>query len=132
MRTVLAFVATAALIPATARAHHSSAQFDLDRTVAVEGTIQTILYANPHAVLTIQAKDGAVYTATWRAALQLDRQGVKDAHLKVGDAVVITGNPARDSSLHELSRLSEVRRLSDGWAWRLDNGVATTGRTSLK
>ena len=132
-RTIVAAVAAALLIPATvARAHHSYAQFDLDRTVSVEGTIQKIVYGNPHVVMTIQARDGAVYTATWRAALQLDRQGVKLAHLAAGDVVVLSGNPARDPASHELSRLSEVRRLRDGWAWNRDDGVVATGRVSLK
>jgi hypothetical protein len=120
MRAV--FVALAVLAgAASTSAHHSYAQFDQDRTVSVEGTIQSVLYANPHVVLTVQTKDNVVYTATWRAAMQLNRQGVDRAHLKAGDTIAISGNPARDAAVHELSRISVVRRPSDGWVWRLNS-----------
>lgn len=37
--------------------------------------------------------------------------------LKVGDVVVVSGTPALDPAVHELARIEEVRRVSDGWRW---------------
>ena len=127
---VIAIAAVLLLIGGVAaQAHHSYAEF-LDHTVAVEGTLEKVLYANPHTVLTLRARDGAVYTADWSAAFQLDRMGVSATDLKAGDAVVISGTPSRDPAAHRRARLRSVRRLSDGWTWKLENGRATVGATN--
>src|SRR5262245_27740325 len=116
--SVVFLVASAAL-----GAHHSYSQFDLNRIESIQGTIDTIAFANPHVVLTIRTKDAVMYTATWAAALQLHRQGVNSTDLKAGDIVVISGNPTRNPAAHHLSKLTEVRRLRDGWAWkRMEDG----------
>jgi hypothetical protein len=101
-----------------ARAHHSYTDF-FDYFISVEGTIQRVLYANPHTILTLRTKDGILYTANWRAAYQLSRMGVEATSLKPGDVVVVSGTPSRDLALRQLARLREVRRPSDGWTWRL-------------
>ena len=101
-------------------AHHSYAGFDQDRTVSVEGTIDSVLFANPHVVLTVRVPGASVYTVTWMSGRQLNLQGVATANLRAGDVVVVTGNPSRDSP--ELSKITEVRRLRDGWTWRMDDG----------
>jgi hypothetical protein len=105
---------------ANTRAHHSYAGFDQDRTVSVGGTIEKIVFGNPHVVLTLRTKDSTVYTVTWMSGRQLNNQGVATDELRVGDVVVVSGSPSRESA--ELSKISEVRRLSDGWTWRMDNG----------
>jgi hypothetical protein len=101
-------------------AHHSYADFDQDRSVSIEGTIDKVLFANPHVVLTVRMNDSTVYTMTWASATQLNRQGVGRADLKVGDKVIVSGSPSRKSP--ELSRISEVSRSTDGWRWRKAGG----------
>ena len=112
------------------RAHHSYADFH-DHVVSVEGTLEKVLFANPHTILTVRTKDATVYTGNWRAAFQLHTMGVKPTDLKVGDVIVMSGTPSRDATAHQLARLSEVRRTSDGWSGRKDRSVAgdyvTTG-----
>ena len=100
-------------------AHHSYADYE-DRIVTVGGILEQVEFGNPHTVLTIRTKDAGVYTATWRTARQLERDGVTREHLKVGDVVTISGNPSRVR--RDLSKLTEVRRIQDGWAWRMDEG----------
>ena len=117
-RTLAVAVAAFFVVSATTavRAHHSYANFDLDRTVTVEGRIDDILFANPHVVMKLRAGDGTVYTVTWNAAQQLSRQGVSPTHLKVGDSVGVTGSPSTKSP--EVSKIVEVTRPADGWTWR--------------
>ena len=126
MKRTLLVLCVFPLFGAAANAHHSYTNF-YDHHQSMVGTIQTMAFANPHTVLTIKAENGDVYTAHWRAALQLQRMGVKPTELKVGDRVLVSGTPSRDPASHELARLNEVRRLADGWTWRLDS----EGRVSL-
>ena len=121
-RTVFAVVGLIFLFTsAGAQAHHSYAGFT-DEIVSVEGTLETVEFASPHSVLTFRAKDSVVYTAIWRAAFQLDTMGVSRTALKVGDVIVVTGTPSKDPAMHQLARLSGVRRPGDGWEWQLKGG----------
>jgi hypothetical protein len=123
MRTVsLSVVITVLILSASTaiRAHHSYADFDQDRTVSIAGTIDKVLFANPHVVLTVKMDDSTLYTMTWASATQLNRQGVGRDDLKIGDKVIVSGSPSRKSA--ELSRISEVSRSADGWRWSKDGG----------
>jgi hypothetical protein len=129
-QTVIAVAAAVLLVAGTpARAHHSYADF-LNDTVSVEGTLEKVLFANPHTILTLRARDGAIYTANWRAASQLDRTGVRATDLKVGDVVIVSGTPSKDPAARQLARLSAVRRGSDGWTWTLASGRVSVGATN--
>ena len=55
------------------RAHHSYAQFS-DDIISVEGTLEKVMFVNPHVMLTIRAKDASVYTAEWVAAFTLQNR----------------------------------------------------------
>jgi hypothetical protein len=119
--TVLTLVSVLILAgPALVSAHHSYADFDQDRSVSVEGTIASILFANPHVVMMVKKDDSTVYTMTWASATQLTRQGVGRDELKTGDRVIVSGSPSRKGP--ELSKIRDVRRMSDGWRWRNQDG----------
>ncbi len=123
-RTVLAVAVIGVMVvvgSVAARAHHSYTNFG-DDLVSVEGTLEQVMFANPHVTLTIRAKDSSVYKAIWVAAFTLENRGMKATDLKVGDAVVISGTPARDPKARELARIAEVRRLRDGWRWLKNDG----------
>ena len=105
-------------------AHHSYAEFQ-DHTRSIEGTIVDAMFAYPHTILTVRATDGTVYKSTWNTVRQLSSRGVKSTDLKTGDVLVITGFPHRDPKTHELAKLREVRRPSDGWTWKMENGRQT-------
>jgi len=132
-RTLGVLVAVVLLIGSVGvRAHHSYAQFS-DDIISVEGTLEKVLFANPHVMLTIRTKDGSVYTAVWVAAFTLENRGMKPTEFKVGDAIVVSGTPARDPAVHEIARLSEVRRVNDGWHWlKNDAGRGPTITTATK
>ena len=115
-----AIIGILVLTAISARAHHGHADFFLDQTVTVEGTLQELRYANPHVVLKIRTVDGVVYSAEWQAAswLQLHAH-VMLTTLRVGDQLVVTGAPSRDPASRELVRLTQVRRPRDGWTYRV-------------
>lgn len=108
-------------------AHHGYAAFytPQERTVAVDGVVESVLYTNPHVVLKIRAADATVYTVTWQAPLWLERNArMTKSTLKVGDHLVVIAAPARDPASHEVTMVREVRRPVDGWLWRSSSPFA--------
>src|SRR5215467_8080298 len=119
----LYFSITAALLIScvTGYAHHSfTATYDTGKTVTIEGKITQFLLRNPHSFLhvTVVDTDGKEqnWNIEWAAAGQLGGAGVSRDSLKVGDPVVISGNPARDPADQRL-RMVTVKRTSDGFNW---------------
>ena len=104
-------------------AHHSFASTYLEDapTVTIEGKLVQFLLRNPHSFVHVEAKDPKTgetirWAVEWGAAGQLAQQGVGREALKVGDAVKVTGSPARNASDHRL-RMRTIARPSDGWSW---------------
>lgn len=113
--------ASLCLIGAPSSAHHSFAATYLeDQTVTVEGDIVQFLYRNPHSFvhLTAKEKDGSIsrYTIEWGGTGQLGAQGVGKDTLKVGDHVIISGNPGRNPQDKRV-RLLSLLRPRDGYGW---------------
>jgi hypothetical protein len=111
-----AFVAA---IPA--HAHHSfSATYFDDKVQKVEGNLVQFLYRNPHSFVHVEGPDeqGVVqrWAVEWGAGLQLNQQGVMRDTLRVGDHVIIEGNPGRNPQDHRL-RMRSILRPADGWKW---------------
>jgi hypothetical protein len=121
-RNVLAVVALVALAGGvSASAHHSYAGFfdPKERTVAVEGQLESILYANPHVIMKIRAADSTIYTITWQARTWVERQaGVTKSTFQIGDHLIVIGSPSRDATSREVTLVREVRRPADQWIWR--------------
>ena len=87
-------------------AHHSiQAQFDINKTFSVTGTVSRVEFINPHSYLTVNVKDADGKVTRWAfemaAAAQLRRGGLSRADrggLKPGDEVTVTALAARDGS----------------------------------
>lgn len=126
-RAVLAVIGAIVLASSAAQAHHSySAFFDpQERTVAIEGDLESLRYANPHVVMQIRTKDAILYHVTWQSAAWVERQAaVTRTTFKIGDRLFVVGAPALDPTVHELTRLREVQRRRDGWKWRANTPFA--------
>ena len=124
---VLAVLGVVILAGNSARAHHGYTTFfdPTERTVAIEGNLEDLVYGNPHVVMKIRAADSQVYTITWQAATWVERNaGVTKSTFAVGDRLIVTGAPSRDPASHEVTLVREVRRPSDRWSWRSSDGFA--------
>ena len=104
----------------TVYAHHSfSATYIVDKEVKIEGEMVTFMFRNPHSFVQVMAPDdkGQVqrWSIEWASAGQLAGT-IKHDTLKVGDHVVITGNPGRTADDHRL-RMRSLLRPSDGLKW---------------
>lgn len=115
-------VAGVVLLSSQAYAHHSiRATYIEDRTVTVEGQLVQLLFRNPHSFVhvVVRERDGSTvrYAVEWAGANQLGGEGVDRDTLKIGDRVVISGNPGRNSRDHLLRMLS-LHRPKDGFGWK--------------
>jgi hypothetical protein len=102
-------------------AHHSfAATYFEDKQEKVEGDLVQFLFRNPHSFVHLEVKDAngqlVRYAVEWGGGGQLGRQGVTRETLKVGDHVIIIGNPGRNPEDHRL-RMIRLQRPSDGYTW---------------
>jgi hypothetical protein len=127
---LLAAAAVGAVLSSAANAHHSTAAFDNEQVVRIEGTITQVRWINPHASFKLEGTadigpDG-LWTIEMTAPNILINEGWKRNSLQVGDKVVVYGNPLRNAIT-----------LNDGSQGALYVGVeladgSTLGRTDGK
>jgi hypothetical protein len=83
-------------------AHHSFAMFDPSKPMTFEGTVRTLQWTAPHAILWIQAGQVGKYApGLWSLEFptspgNLSKMGWSRTSLKPGDKVVVDINPIRD------------------------------------
>lgn len=95
------------LLAASAFAHHSTRGiYHEDQEVELHATVKDWRFINPHPYLTVEAAgpDGQVHE--WdvsyggAAVVHLRRQGYTENTFKVGDEILIKGNPARAEGVY--------------------------------
>jgi uncharacterized protein DUF6152 len=83
-------------------AHHSTAAFDTDKVVKIEGTVKQFRWINPHASIKVdgvtegEAPDG-LWTIEMTAPNVLINDGWTRTALKEGDTVTMFANPLRNA-----------------------------------
>jgi hypothetical protein len=105
-------------------AHHSiQAQFDVNKTFTIDGTVAKVEWINPHSYLTLNVKgeDGKIqkWAFEMAAAGQLRGMGLSRSDrggLKAGDAVTLAALASRDGSNSGL--LLEIK-MADGRVFKL-------------
>lgn len=105
-----------------ASAHHGfTAEYDASQKVEVEGVVTEFAWRNPHSFMKIDVmgKDGTTqsWTLEWGSATQLANSQVTRTTLKPGDRIIVSGQGARDLSVHRML-VQEIKRPSDGWEWK--------------
>ena len=122
MKRIVVAVAllAACVLGPSAQAHHSFAASYLDESVTIEGQLVQFQLRNPHSFVSmvVREPDGrdVRYSVEWRGAGELVAQGVTNGTLRIGDHLVITGNPSRSATDHRV-RLLRLVRPRDGFAW---------------
>jgi hypothetical protein len=102
-------------------AHHSfSATYDDSREQVIEGKIAQFLLRNPHSMVHVLARDEHGeehrYAIEWAGVSGLTGAGITRTTLRIGDDVIVRGNPGRNASDYRLRMLS-IDRPADGWHW---------------
>lgn len=92
---------TGLLISLSAYSHHGPAShYHLDKIISVEGVVTKFRLINPHARVYFDVTDENGEVQKWlaegNASAILKRRGWKKDTLKPGDAIKISGNPAKD------------------------------------
>jgi hypothetical protein len=86
-------------VPATAPAHHSTANFDMTKSDVVTGTVTYFSFTSPHSYFDMDVTDKAgkvhQYKVFTLAKVVLMRHEWVPGDMKVGDKVTVTGNPDR-------------------------------------
>ena len=104
-------------LASVARAHHSfAAEFDIDKTVELTGTVTEMKWSNPHTWIYIDVVDADGAVVNWaletpRAANMLIRNGWRREDLPVGREISVKGWQARNGS--RTANISSVT-LDDG------------------
>lgn len=83
-------------------AHHGRESYDQQRLTTVKGTVTKFDFANPHVLLYFDVKDDKDKIVKWVGETgspnMMRRGGWNKNTLKPGDAITISGHPARDGS----------------------------------
>ena len=91
---------TATLLASVANAHHSNAMFDDKQTVTIEGEVTKFEWSNPHVYIYLKQLTGAGQIIDWELEASppsiLRRVGWSQETLHIGDAITVSGHPARD------------------------------------
>ena len=90
-----------ALLAVPAAGHHSTAAFDSDVVVRIEGEVTQVRWINPHASFKVEGvadmgPDG-LWTIEMTAPNILINQGWKRNSLQIGDKVTVFANPLRNA-----------------------------------
>jgi hypothetical protein len=124
---ILATLLLGTALPAAAVfGHHSfQASYDMDSLIEIKGTLMQLNFRNPHSSVMVMAPDAdgnmQRWGIEWGGASLLMRQGLTRDSFKVGDEVVITGQPGRDAGDHRM-RMQTIQRTSDGFGWGSNAG----------
>jgi len=101
LRVGMLMVAAAAVISATASAHHSAAMFDDSRVVELKGVVKELHWTNPHVWLQVTVDEkGAKKEWSIEAGSPntLSRNGWRNTSFKPGDTVMVRVNPMKDGT----------------------------------
>jgi len=113
---IVCVMAVSVLHGAAALAHHSFAAFDMTKEVRISGTVAEVQYTNPHVWLFVDVLGAQGATESWAIEAGgpniLLRAGWKANTVQVGQKVVVTMHPMRDTSKRGGSLISIV--LPDG------------------
>jgi len=109
MLPILGVIAVAAMVTMLS-AHHSTVAYAQQSVALKNATIQSVLWANPHIILTFTIKDTKGAATTWSTETgspgSVERVGWNRNSVKQGDKVTIELYPAKNGA--HVGRLKKV------------------------
>lgn len=97
-----AAVLSVSVVAAEASAHHSASAYDSRATVTISGVVTKIDWFNPHVYIYVEQTTGAGDRVSWEIEgfppALFRRIGWHRDTVRVGDSLLITGNPSKDSN----------------------------------
>ena len=100
LRLVLAIAATLA-VGMPCEAHHSSAMFDAQKSVKLQGTVKSFQWTNPHCWIQLLVSSGTKVTE-WSIEMgspeQVYRSGWRRSTLQPGTLLTVVIHPVRDGT----------------------------------
>jgi hypothetical protein len=98
---IRALTAAAALaIGGPALAHHSTAAFDMEKTIEISGTVEDFQWTNPHTWTNVKVEGGddtaGIYGLEGMSPNYLGRNGWTKTTLKSGDKLTFQVHPLKD------------------------------------
>ena len=113
------------LLAGTAFAHHSLLTYDPGEIVEFEGEVTNVFWRNPHVQLTVRTtdEDGGerIWTAEGSPVNAMERAGISEAVVSVGEHIRVTANPSR--LVEDEARLV-LLTLTDGQSFVLNTEAA--------
>jgi len=102
-------------VAATAFAHHSTAMYDMNHPVTVNGVVKRFEWTNPHAFVYLEVKDDKGNVVEWEVEMMslnhLRGYGWTRDTVKVGEVISCTGGAAKSGAP---SMISSYMKLADG------------------
>ena len=102
-RTALVCAAAALLAAGVAAAHHSTAMFDMRKSVTLDGTIKDFQWTNPHTWIVFEVPNAGggtdEYGIEGMSPNYLARNGWSKHTLSPGDKVELTIHPLKDGRM---------------------------------
>jgi hypothetical protein len=86
-------------LPLWAAAHHSVAEFDLEKPITLNATVKEVWFSNPHIryYVVVAGENGAeeIWDVHGSSVTSLARRGWTKNTIKVGDKIQVNGSPNR-------------------------------------
>lgn len=100
MKTLAGLGLALAMVAGDATAHHSTAMFDPDKTVTLDGVVKEFQWTNPHTWILVMVRGADGKETEWAvegaSPAQLGRRGWKKNSMKPGDKIVVVGHPLKN------------------------------------
>ena len=75
--------------------HHGWANYDQEKTLDYKGTVQELVYENPHATARVK-ENNKVWTVILAPLTRMEARGVSAAMLKKGAVIQVVGYPHKE------------------------------------
>jgi hypothetical protein len=98
------FIAAAslAMISSSVSAHHGVTNYDMKKTIVLNGTVTAFEWSNPHCLAYLDATDDTGHVRHWTLEMSstftMTHRGWDKDTLKRGDMVTIETHPARNGA----------------------------------